>query len=80
MEELNEWNERYELMKERILTLKKDASSCGLYEDYVGTMSGFLAQIFTVYKTFQAKRREKVPLYFLEHYNQSLYEDIIGTP
>ena len=79
MEELNEWNERYELMKERILTLKKDASSCGLYADYVGTMSGFLAQIFTVYETFQEKGREEVPLSFLEQYNESLYEDIIGT-
>lgn len=79
MEGLNELNERYDLMKERISDLAQDASFCGVYEDYIGFCARFLEKIFYVYETIREKGRAALPLSWWQEQNQSLYADILPS-
>ena len=79
METLNELNERYELMKERISVLAEDASFCGVYEEYIGFGARFLKKIFYVYEEIEKKGREELPLSWWQEQNHELYVDILPS-
>jgi hypothetical protein len=70
------YEERYGLMKERVQQLAKDASSCGLYADYVGNAASFLTLVYEVYERILADTREQIALQQWQDWNERLYEDI----
>lgn len=79
MEGLNELNERYDLMKERISALAQDASFCGVYGEYIGFCARFLEKIFYVYETIGEKGRTALPLDWWQEQNRNLYADILPS-
>lgn len=79
MEERNELNERYELMKERISALAEDASFCGVYGEYIRFCASFLKKVYTVYEEIGEKGREALPLSWWQEQNQSFYADILPS-